>query len=78
MIIGSKPNAGYNYSSMECEVDVRFYSILRKRNLLFVYNSVKKLEQLHNRHFARPDFDENSSEEKEIESITKDITSVYI
>jgi len=63
---------------MECEVDVRFYLVLRKRNLVFVYNSVKKLEQLHNRHFARPAFDENSSEEKEIESITKDITSVYI
>jgi hypothetical protein len=37
---------------------------------------VKKLQQLHDKHLTRPDFDENSSEEKEIESITKDITSV--
>jgi hypothetical protein len=37
---------------------------------------VKKLQQLHDKHLTRPDFDENSSEEKEIESITKDITAV--
>jgi hypothetical protein len=39
---------------------------------------VKKLQQLHDKHLTRPDFDENSSEEKEIESITKDITAVCI
>ena len=37
---------------------------------------MKKLQQLHDKHLRRPDFDENSSEEKEIESITKDITAV--
>lgn len=37
---------------------------------------VKKLQQLHDKHLTRPDFDENSSEEKEIESLTKDMTSV--
>ncbi len=37
---------------------------------------MKKLQQLHDKHLIRPDFDENSSEEKEIESITKDITTV--
>ena len=37
---------------------------------------VKKLQQLHDKHLTRPDFDENSSEEKEIESITKDMTTV--
>ncbi len=37
---------------------------------------MKKLQQLHDKHLTRPDFDENSSEEKEIESITKDITAV--
>ena len=37
---------------------------------------VKKLQQLHEKHLTRPDFDENSSEEKEIESLTKDITAV--
>ena len=39
---------------------------------------MKKLQQLHDKHLTRPDFDENSSEEKEIESITKDITVVNI
>jgi hypothetical protein len=39
---------------------------------------VKKLQQLHDKHLTRPDFDENSSEEKEIESITKDITAVNL
>ncbi len=39
---------------------------------------MKKLHQLHDKHLTRPDFDENSSEEKEIESITKDITAVNI
>jgi hypothetical protein len=42
------------------------------------YFLVKKLQQLHDKHLTRPDFDENSSEEKEIESITKDITAVSI
>lgn len=37
---------------------------------------VKRLQQLHEKHLTRPDFDENSSEEKEIESLTKDITAV--
>ncbi|CAF1423475.1 unnamed protein product, partial [Didymodactylos carnosus] len=39
-------------------------------------SKVKKLTQLHDKHLTRPDFDENSSEEKEIESTTKDITSM--
>lgn len=39
---------------------------------------MKKLQQLHDKHLTRPDFDENSSEEKEIESLTKDITTVKI
>ena len=43
-----------------------------------IFYLVKKLQQLHEKHIRRPDFDENSSEEKEIESITKDITAVYI
>lgn len=43
-----------------------------------LYLLVKRLQQLHDKHLTRPDFDENSSEEKEIESITKDITAVSI
>jgi len=57
---------------------IRSRSEFKKSNLLqksFVF-LVKKLQQLHDKHLTRPDFDENSSEEKEIESITKDITSV--
>ncbi|CAF1504566.1 unnamed protein product [Adineta ricciae] len=41
-----------------------------------VRSRMKKLQQLHDKHLTRPDFDENSSEEKEIESITKDITAM--
>lgn len=41
-----------------------------------VRSRMKKLQQLHAKHLTRPDFDENSSEEKEIESITKDITKL--
>jgi hypothetical protein len=47
----------------------------QERNEYFL---VKKLQQLHDKHLTRPDFDENSSEEKEIESITKDITAVNL
>ena len=49
---------------------------LRPTNENTVHLVVKKLQQLHDKHLTRPDFDENSSEEKEIESITKDITAV--
>ncbi|CAF1002325.1 unnamed protein product [Adineta steineri] len=41
-----------------------------------VRSRMKKLQQLHDKHLTRPAFDENSSEEKEIESITKDITAM--
>ncbi|CAF4258608.1 unnamed protein product, partial [Rotaria sordida] len=41
-----------------------------------VRSRMKKLQQLHDKHLTRPDFDENSSEEKEIESLTKDITAM--
>jgi len=52
------------------------YYELRKNSLFIIL--VKKLQQLHDKHLTRPDFDENSSEEKEIETITKDITAVSI
>ncbi len=61
---------------------------VRSRSKFIIYNTkelrfvflflVKKLQQLHDKHLTRPDFDENSSEEKEIESITKDITAVRV
>lgn len=41
-----------------------------------VRSRMKKLQQLHDKHLTRPAFDENSSEEKEIESLTKDITTM--
>ncbi|CAF0756072.1 unnamed protein product [Didymodactylos carnosus] len=41
-----------------------------------VRSRMKRLTQLHDKHLTRPDFDENSSEEKEIESTTKDITAM--
>lgn len=51
----------------------RIFLILKSSRFIFL---VKKLQQLHDKHLTRPDFDENSSEEKEIESLTKDITTV--
>ncbi|CAF4061055.1 unnamed protein product, partial [Rotaria magnacalcarata] len=41
-----------------------------------VRSRMKRLQQLHDKHLTRPDFDENSSEEKEIESLTRDITTM--
>lgn len=41
-----------------------------------VRSLMKKLQQFHDKHLTRPAFDENSSEEIEIESLTKDITAL--
>jgi len=70
-------NGGYNYNLIKYEVEVSLEYITQKNFVLFFF-LVKKLQQLHDKHLTRPDFDENSSEEKEIESITKDITAVSI
>jgi hypothetical protein len=73
--LGWNLNGEFNCNSVKYEAEVRFDCPTNGRSQS-MDTLVKKLQQLHDKHLTRPDFDENSSEEKEIESVTKDITTV--
>ena len=73
--LGWNLNGKFSYNSGKYEAEVRFECSTTGWTQS-IDALVKKLQQLHDKHLTRPDFDENSSEEKEIESVTKDITTV--
>ena len=74
--VGWNLNGEFNCNSVKYEVEVRVDCPADGRTQT-IDVLVKKLQQLHDKHLTRPDFDENSSEEKEIESVTKDVTTVH-